>query len=57
MTTIRNALSGFASETAEGNRRSMSSPFMVIELFGKSLDEYGVHRKNPIQVETGLLGP
>ncbi len=41
MTTIRDALSGFLSETGEGNRRSMSSPFMVIDLFGKYLDEYG----------------
>ena len=41
MTTIRDALSGFLSETGEGNRRSMSSPFMVIDLFGKYLDDYG----------------
>ncbi len=41
MTTIRDALSQFLSETGEGNRRSMSSPFMVIDLFGKYLDEYG----------------
>ncbi len=41
MITIRDALSEFLSETGEGNRRSMSSPFMVIDLFRKSLDEYG----------------
>ncbi len=41
MTTIRDALSQFLAETGEGNRRSMSSPFMVVDLFGKYLDEYG----------------
>ena len=41
MTTIRDALSQFLSETDEGNRRSMSSPFMVIDLFSKCIDEYG----------------
>jgi hypothetical protein len=37
MTTIRDALKEFLSETGEGNHRSMSSPFMVIDLFRKSL--------------------
>ena len=41
MTTIRDALKKFLSETGEGNRRSMSSPFMIIDLFGKYLDGYG----------------
>ena len=41
MTTIRDALSQFLDDTDEGNRRSMSSPFMVIDLFRNSLDEYG----------------
>ncbi len=41
MTTIRDALKKFLSETGEGNRRSMSSPFMVIDLFGEYLDGYG----------------
>ena len=41
MTTIRDALSQFLAETGEGNRRSMSSPFMVIDLFSKCIDEYG----------------
>ncbi len=38
MTTIRDAVNKFLSETGEGNRRSMSSPFMIIDLFGKYLD-------------------
>ncbi|MCH9035148.1 MAG: hypothetical protein IID42_11720 [Planctomycetes bacterium] len=41
MTTIRIELGRFLSETGEGNRRSMSSPFMVIDLFSRYLDEYG----------------
>ena len=41
MTSIRDALNGFLVETGEGNRRSMSSPFMVIDLFSKCIDEYG----------------
>jgi hypothetical protein len=41
LTSIRDALSRFLADTGEGNRRSMSSPFMVIDLFGKYLDEYG----------------
>jgi len=40
MTTIRDALSQFLGETGEGNRRSMSSPFMVIDLFSMCLNEY-----------------
>ena len=39
MISIRDALSEFLSKTGEGNRRSMSSPFMVIELFEQYLDE------------------
>ena len=41
MITIREALSQFLAETGEGNRRSMSSPFMIVDLFGKYLDDYG----------------
>ncbi len=41
MTTIRDTLSQFLAETGEGNRRSMSSPFMVIDLFSQYLDDYG----------------
>ena len=49
MTTIRDALSQFLTETGEGNRRSMSSPFMVIDLFRKSLDEYGYEGLNEFE--------
>jgi len=41
MITIRDVLKEFIAETGEGNRRSMSSPFMIIDLFGTYLDEYG----------------
>ncbi len=41
MITIRNALRQFLAETGEGNPRSMSSPAMIIDLFGKYLDDYG----------------
>ncbi len=41
MTTIRDALNKFLSETGGGNPRSMSSPAMIIDLFGKYLDDYG----------------
>lgn len=41
MTTIRDALEKFLAETGEGNPRSMSSPAMIIDLFGKYLDGYG----------------
>lgn len=41
MTTIRNALRQFLAETGEGNPRSMSSPAMIIDLFGMYLDDYG----------------
>ena len=41
MTSIRDAFGQFLDEAGEGNRRSMSSPFMVIDLFGTYLDEYG----------------
>ena len=43
MTTIRDALSQFLAERGEGNRRSMSSPFMAIDLFGKYLGK-AIHR-------------
>ncbi len=49
MTTIRDALSQFLAEAGEGNRRSMSSPFMVIDLFGKYLDEYGYENLNEFE--------
>lgn len=39
MTAIRDALNEFLAETGEGNRRSMSSPCMVMDLFGKYFDE------------------
>ena len=35
MSTIRDMLKEFLAETGEGNRRSMSSPFMIIDLFGR----------------------
>ena len=41
MITIRNTLRQFLAETGEGNRRSMSSPFMIIDLFGVYLDNSG----------------
>ena len=41
MITIRDALRQFLAETSEGNPRSMSSPAMIIDLFGKYLDDYG----------------
>jgi hypothetical protein len=41
MITIRNTLTQFLAETGEGNRRSMASPFAVIELFADYLDGYG----------------
>lgn len=41
MTAIRHALKKFLAEIGEGNRRSMSSPFMIIDLFGMYLDDYG----------------
>ncbi len=41
MTTIRSTLSQFLAETGEGNPGSMSSPAMVIDSFGKYLDDYG----------------
>ena len=41
MITIRDALKQFLATTGEGNRRSMSSPFMIIDLFGKYLNDYG----------------
>jgi hypothetical protein len=41
MTTIRDALKEFLATTGEGNRHSMSSPFMIIDLFGRYLDDYG----------------
>ncbi len=41
MMTIRDVLKKFLAETGEGNRRSMSSPFMIIDLFGMYLDDYG----------------
>ena len=41
MPTIRDALKKFLGETGEGNRRSMLSPFRIIDLFGKYLDDYG----------------
>ena len=41
MITIRNTLRQFLAETGEGNRRSMSSPYMIIDLFGTYLDDYG----------------
>ena len=41
MITIRDTLKKFLAETGEGNRGSMSSPFMVIDLFGRYLDNYG----------------
>lgn len=41
MPTIRDALKTFLAETGEGNRGSMSSPFRLIDLFGKYLDDYG----------------
>lgn len=40
MTTIRDTLKKFLADTGEGNPRSMSSPSMVIKLFGNCLDEY-----------------
>ncbi len=49
MTTIRSTLSQFLAETGEGNRRSMSSPAMVIGLFGKYLDEYGQEDLNEFE--------
>ena len=41
MMTIRDALKTFLAETGEGNRRSMASPFTIIDLFGTYLDDYG----------------
>lgn len=41
MPTIRDTLKQFLAETGEGNRRSMSSPVMIIDLFGMYLDDYG----------------
>ncbi len=41
MITIRKTLKKFLAETGEGNPRSMSSPHMVIDLFGMYLDDYG----------------
>jgi len=41
MITIRDALKQFLADTGEGNRRSMSSPFNIIDLFGTYLDGYG----------------
>ena len=49
MTSISDALSQFLAEIGEGNRRSMSSPFKVIELFGKYLDEYGYEDLNEFE--------
>jgi len=40
MATIRDTLKKFLVETGEGNPRSMSSPSMVIKLFGNCLNEY-----------------
>ena len=41
MSTIRDTLRQFLTETGGGNPRSMSSPAMIIDLFGKYLDDYG----------------
>ena len=41
MITVRDTLRQFLTETGGGNPRSMSSPAMIIELFGKYLDDYG----------------
>lgn len=41
MITIRDELRRFLAETGEGNPRSMASPAMIIDLFGKYLDDYG----------------
>ena len=49
MITIRDALKEFLAETGEGNRRSMSSPFMIIDLFGTCLDEYAHEDLNEIE--------
>ena len=40
MLSIRECLQQFLSETGEGNRRSASSPFSIIDLFGRYLDGY-----------------
>jgi len=41
MITIRDTLRQFLVATGEGNRRSMSSPFTIIDLFSTYLDDYG----------------
>ena len=41
MTAIRDTLKEFLAATGEGNRRSTSSPFTIIDLFGMYLDDYG----------------
>ncbi len=41
MVTIRDTLRRFLAETGEGNRRSMSSPLTIIDLFSTYLDDYG----------------
>lgn len=46
MITIRDTLKKFLAETGEGNPRSMSSPFMIIDLFGMYLDDYGYEDLN-----------